>query len=84
MLKFKRKFRRLKLNIGLLTADSQFLLSYITTPKIFLDLLMLLQGPGKIVHRFPLQSFYLLFSSAGQIFSRYFGQQCLVSRNFFY
>jgi hypothetical protein len=73
------------LDLGLLISNSQFLpldLGYITTPRIFLDPLMVLQVPGRIVHRFPLHSFYLLVFSAGQIVSRYFGQQCLVLRIF--
>ena len=71
------------LDIGLLISSSQFLpldLRYTTTPRNFLDLMVVLQGPGTIVDRFPLQSFYLLVFSAGQTVPWYRGADKSLAR----
>ena len=57
------------LDLGLLLSDSQFLpvyLSYITKPGIFLDQLMVCEGPVELSrHWFTLEFFYPLIFNAG-------------------
>ena len=70
------------LDLGLLLFKSQFLplgLSYVTMPGIFLNLLMVFQGPGRIVHALVSSwiLYFLIFNDAHKLILQILGSNFL-------